>query len=104
MLPLYEAKMIHHFDSPARHLRRRRPKRRPTWAPCHDSRREQDDPSFVVMPRYWVQEFDTLNEQKSKPGKPVYDHGVSPGWKPSTGSTTGSSAGATSAAAPTSGP
>ena len=28
------------------------------------------------MPRYWVQEFDTLNEQKSKPDKPVYDHGV----------------------------
>ena len=37
---------------------------------------EQDDPDFVVMPRYWVQEFDTLNEQKSKPDKPVYDHGV----------------------------
>ena len=31
---------------------------------------------FVPMPRYWVQEFDTLNEQKSKPDKPVYDHGV----------------------------
>ena len=30
----------------------------------------------LAMPRYWVQEFDTLNEQKSKPGKPVYDHGV----------------------------
>ena len=28
------------------------------------------------MPRYWVQEFDTLNEQKSKPDKPVYDLGV----------------------------
>ncbi len=29
------------------------------------------------MPRYWVQEFDTRNEEKSKPDKPVYDLGVS---------------------------
>ena len=28
------------------------------------------------MPRYWVQEFDTLNKQKSKPDKRAYDHGV----------------------------
>ena len=28
------------------------------------------------MPRYWVQESDTLDVQKSKPDKPIYDHGV----------------------------
>ena len=54
------------------------------------------------MPRYWVQEFDTLDEQKSTPEKPVYSAvGVASRLKPSTGTTAGSSAGATSAAAPT---
>ena len=48
------------------------------------------------------QDFDTLNEQKSKPGKLVYDHGVTSGLKPSTGTRAGCWAGATSAEALTS--
>ena len=76
MLPLYEAKMIHHFDSrfstydgatQAQINKGTLPRLTP---------RQHDDPLRVPMPRYWIQESDTLNEQKSKPGKPVYDHGV----------------------------
>lgn len=36
------------------------------------SAEQQNDPDFVAEPRYWVQEFDTLDEQKSTPEKPVY--------------------------------
>jgi hypothetical protein len=28
------------------------------------------------MPRYWIQDFDALDELRSKPGKLVYDLGV----------------------------
>lgn len=49
MLPLYEAKMIHHFDY-----------RWATYEPDGSTRlvtaAEKADPSFVVMPRYWVAE------------------------------------------------
>lgn len=49
MLPLYEAKMIHHFDY-----------RWATYEPDGTTRLvtadEKADPTFVVMPRYWVDE------------------------------------------------
>lgn len=49
MMPLYEAKMIHHFDH-----------RWATYEPDGTTRlvtaEEKADPTFVVMPRYWVAE------------------------------------------------
>lgn len=49
MLPLYEAKMIHHFDH-----------RWATYGPAGSIRdvteEEKQDPTFVVLPRYWVRE------------------------------------------------
>ncbi|WP_418345535.1 Eco57I restriction-modification methylase domain-containing protein [Rhodococcus pyridinivorans] len=49
MLPLYEAKMIHHYDH-----------RWATYEPDGTIRdvtlEEKQDPEFVVMPRYWVHE------------------------------------------------
>ena len=76
MLPLYEAKLIHHFDS-----------RFSTYEGATQAQinkgtlprlttSQHADPLCVPMPRYWFQEFDTRNEQKSKPSKPVYDLGV----------------------------
>ena len=54
-----------------------RPKPRLTWVLCHDLHQSSRTTQISwSMPRYWVQDFDTLDEQKSKPGKPVYDHGV----------------------------
>lgn len=49
-LPLYEAKMIHHFDH--------------RWATYDGTKirdvasEEKQDPAFVVLPRYWVKEAD----------------------------------------------
>jgi hypothetical protein len=71
MLPLYEGKMIHHFDS--------------RFATYEGATREQvnkgtlprltagqhADPEFFPEPRYWVQEFDTVDEAKSTPEKTV---------------------------------
>jgi hypothetical protein len=75
MLPLYEGKMIYHFDHRFGDYRNREIHRVDSVLPrTPDS--AKSDPDFAVLPRYWVQEFDTLDEQKSKPGKPVYDHGV----------------------------
>ena len=76
MLPLYEAKMINHFDSrfstydgatQAQMNKGTLPRLTPS---------EHTDPLCLPMPRYWVQEFDTRDEQRSKPSKPAYDLGV----------------------------
>jgi hypothetical protein len=76
MLPLYEAKMIHFFDhrygtyqgqTEAQANMGTLPRLTPT---------KHDDPAFVTQPRYWVAEFDTLDEERSRPDKPVYRLGV----------------------------
>ena len=76
MLPLYEAKMIHHFNHRLGTYEGQTEAQANMGTLPRLTHDQQDDPRFVVMPRYWVQEFDTLNKQKSKPDKPVYDHGV----------------------------
>ncbi|MCI4675607.1 Eco57I restriction-modification methylase domain-containing protein [Candidatus Mycolicibacterium alkanivorans] len=57
MLPLYEAKMIHHYDHRWATYQRDGTVRDVTLA-------EKQDPNFVVMPRYWVdrREVDTKLE------------------------------------------
>jgi hypothetical protein len=76
ILPLYEAKMIHHFDSrfstydgatQAQINKGTLPRLTPS---------QHDDPLCLPMPRYWVEESDTRDVHKSKPDKPVYDRGV----------------------------
>ena len=76
MLPLYEAKLIHHFDHRLACYSKRPEGSQDTELP-RLSLSEKNDPSRSVMPRYWIQDFDTLDEMRSKPDKPVYDLGVS---------------------------
>ncbi len=76
MLPLYEAKMIHHFDHRLGTYQGQTEAQANVGTLPRLIPEQQDDPGFAVMPRYWVQDFDTLNERRSKPGRPVYDHGV----------------------------
>ena len=76
MLPLYEAKMIHHFDHRLGTYDGQTQSQASMGTLPRLTPEQQSDPDFAVMPRYWVQEFDTLDEQKSKPDKPVYDMGV----------------------------
>jgi len=60
-LPLYEAKMIHHYDH-----------RWVTYEPDGSTRdvtpSEKQDPDFVVMPRYWVHEWEVAKRASRCPG------------------------------------
>ncbi len=72
MVPLYEAKMIHFFDHRYGTYEGQTQAQANMGTLPRLTTEQHDDPDFVVEPRYWVQDFDTLDEQKSKPGKPVY--------------------------------
>jgi hypothetical protein len=76
MLPLYEAKMVGHFDHRLGTYEGQTEAQANMGTLPRPPLEQKKDPGFTVMPRYWVQEFDTLNEQRSKPRKPVYDLGV----------------------------
>jgi Eco57I restriction-modification methylase len=76
MLPLYEAKMIHYFDHRYGTYQGQTEAQANMGTLPRLTPGQQDDPNFVVEPRYYVQDFDTLNNQKSKPDKPVCDLGV----------------------------
>lgn len=62
MLPLYEAKMVHHYDHRWATYERADTIRDVTWD-------EKQDPNFVVMPRYWLdaKEVEAKLEGKSAP-------------------------------------
>ena len=75
MLPLYEAKLIHHFDHRLACYSKRPEGSKDTELP-RLSLNEKNDPFRFVFPRYWVQEFDTLDEQRSKARKAVHNLGV----------------------------
>ena len=76
MLPLYEAKMIHHFDSRFSTYDGATQAQINKGTLPHLTPSQHNDPLCAPMPRYWVQEANTRNEQKSRPDKPVYDRGV----------------------------
>jgi hypothetical protein len=76
MLPLYEAKMIHHFDHRFGTYEGQTEAQANMGTLPRLTPEQRSEACYVVMPRYWVQEFDALNKQKSKPDKPVYDYGV----------------------------
>ena len=68
-LPLYEAKMLHHYDH-----------RWATYEPDGSIRdvtiTEKSAPDFVVMPRYWVPEHDVPTDKRDKSGNLVVHPGV----------------------------
>ena len=76
MLPLYEAKMINYFDHRLGTYEGQTEAQANVGTLPRLTLEQQNNPAFAVMPRYWVQEFDSRNLQRSKPNKPVYDHGV----------------------------
>lgn len=75
MLPLYEAKLIYYYDHRLACYSKRPEGSQDTELPRLNLA-EKDDPYRFVQPRYWVQKFDTPDEQRSKPDKPVYHLGV----------------------------
>ncbi|MGW3729256.1 Eco57I restriction-modification methylase domain-containing protein [Streptomyces sp. NPDC000851] len=70
MLPLYEAKMLHHYDH-----------RWATYDPDGSTRDltlfEKQDSSSVVLPRYWVAE----SEVEAQLARKSWDHGWLLGWR-----------------------
>ncbi len=75
MLPLYEAKLIHHFDHRLACYSKRPEGSQDTELPRLDLD-EKNDPHRCVMPRYWVQEFDTPDERRPRPDRPACHRGV----------------------------
>jgi hypothetical protein len=73
MLPLYEAKMVHHFDHRYGTYEGQTEAQANVGTLPRPTREQKADPDYVIMPRYWVQEWSALDERRSKPGKPVYD-------------------------------
>ncbi|WP_035736236.1 Eco57I restriction-modification methylase domain-containing protein [Glycomyces arizonensis] len=70
MLPLYEGKMLHHFDN---HWATYEPGGRTRDISIH----EKEDPSVVVRPRYWVSEQAIDTGNRDSRGNPVLEPGVS---------------------------
>ncbi|GAA3981892.1 N-6 DNA methylase [Thermobifida alba] len=72
MLPLYEGKMVHHFDHRWNHF---------TGMETDDVRglelSEKQSPDTAAMPRYWVPEADTPTGKTDRKGLPVMAAGVS---------------------------
>ena len=64
MLPLYEAKMIHHFDHRFGTYEGQTEAQANMGTLPRLTPEQQDDPQFVPMPRYWVQEFDTRRREE----------------------------------------
>ncbi|WP_028851084.1 Eco57I restriction-modification methylase domain-containing protein [Thermocrispum municipale] len=69
MLPLYEAKMLHHYDH--------------RWATYDEdgsthelALEEKQDPNVVVLPRYWVPGHDVPSGRVDKDGKEIMEAGV----------------------------
>ncbi|MFF4587311.1 Eco57I restriction-modification methylase domain-containing protein [Streptomyces sp. NPDC001388] len=69
MLPLYEAKMLHHYDH-----------RWATYDDAGDTRalslEEKEDCSALVLPRYWVAEADTPSDKIDKDGENIPIPGI----------------------------
>jgi hypothetical protein len=76
MLPLFEAKMIHYFDHRYGTYHGQTQAQANMGTLPRLTAEQRGDADFLVEPRYWVQEFDTPDEQRSKPGKPAVHLGV----------------------------
>jgi hypothetical protein len=71
MLPLYEAKMIHHFDSRFSTYDGATQAQINKGTLPHLTFSQHGDPLCAPMPRYWVHEADTRDDQRSTTDKPV---------------------------------
>ena len=76
MLPLYEAKMIHFFDHRYGTYEGQTEAQANMGTLPRLTAEQHDDADRVVLPRYWVPDFDTSDPQRSKPGRPSHHPGV----------------------------
>jgi hypothetical protein len=76
MLPLYEAKMIHHFDHRLGTYEGQTEAQANVGTLPRLTTEQKDDPSYVVMPRYWVPEFSVRDDERSTDEEDVWIAGV----------------------------
>jgi len=81
MLPLYEAKMVHHFDHRFGDYADKPPKSQSTALPTVPAERLAD-PTYTITPRYWVAEEEVENRLEGR-----WDRGWLLGWRDITNAT-----------------
>jgi hypothetical protein len=75
-LPLYEAKMLHHFDHRLGTYEGQTQAQANMGTLPRVTDEQHDDPNFTPMPRYWVPEFDVESGKRDKKGKRIMWPGV----------------------------
>jgi len=66
MLPLYEAKMVHHFDHRLGTYEGQSEAQANVGTLPRVTPEQHDQAEFAIMPRYWVSELDVLNKLRAK--------------------------------------
>lgn len=77
MLPLQEAKMLHHYDHRLGTYEGQTEKQANMGTLPRLTPEQHDTPDFLPMPRYWVPDFDTPTGKTDSKGLPIYYPGVS---------------------------
>ncbi|WP_405936781.1 N-6 DNA methylase [Streptomyces sp. NBC_00726] len=75
-LPLYEAKMLHHFDHRLGTYERQTQAQANVGTLPRATAEQHDDPEFAPMPRYWVPEFDVDSGKRDNKGNRIMWPGV----------------------------
>ncbi|URM91577.1 N-6 DNA methylase [Streptomyces sp. MRC013] len=76
MLPLYEAKMLHHYDHRFSTYENATEKQLAVGTLPRFTVDQHQDASAVPLPRYWLSEKDVSTDKVDKFGKPVMEPGV----------------------------
>ncbi|GAA2896485.1 MULTISPECIES: Eco57I restriction-modification methylase domain-containing protein [Streptomyces] len=76
MLPLYEAKMLHHYDHRFSTYENATEKQLAVGTLPRFTREQHQDPTAVPLPRYWVSEQDTTTGKFDKSGQEIKAPGV----------------------------
>jgi hypothetical protein len=80
MLPLYEAKMVHHYDHRFGDYADKPVDSENTALPDVPAARRQD-PSYAPLPRYWVAEDQVEKRLEGTAKRPAWPHGWLLGWR-----------------------
>ncbi|MER7581496.1 DNA methyltransferase [Kitasatospora sp. NPDC097691] len=75
-LPLYEAKMLHHYDHRLGTYKGQTEAQANMGTLPRVTPAQHDDPSFAPLPRYWVPEFDVPTGEIDSRGQEVFDLGA----------------------------
>lgn len=81
MLPLYEAKMVHHFDHRLGTYEGQTQAQANMGTLPRPTPEQKDDPSYTVLPRYWVSEHEVENRLIDEKRNKHWDKGWLLGWR-----------------------